>query len=99
MLRNPDHEMCFTDFVAGPTLVWRRQVTEGLAFPDRTKGEDTGFLNSAVKSGYTIYSADRFNFVQMRSPSVTHTWEVDDEVIFANARVIAIGSGILNVEC
>ena len=99
LLRNPDHEMCFTDFVAGPTLVWRHQVTEGLAFPDRTKGEDTGFLNGAVKSGYTIYSADRFNFVQMRSPSVTHTWEVDDEVIFANARVIAIGSGILNVEC
>mgnify|MGYP002714749862 FL=1 len=99
LLRNPKHEMCFTDFVAGPTLVWRRQVTEGLAFPDRTKGEDTGFLNGAVKSGYTIYSADRFNFVQMRSPSVTHTWEVDDEVIFANARVIAIGSGILNVEC
>lgn len=99
LLRNPKHEMCFTDFVAGPTLVWRRQVTEGLAFPDRTKGEDTGFLNGAVKNGYTIYSADRFNFVQMRSPSVAHTWEVDDEVIFANARVIAIGSGILNVEC
>ncbi|AKV59751.1 hypothetical protein AK829_00860 [Corynebacterium riegelii] len=99
LLRNPEHELCFTDFVAGPTLVWHRRVTEGLSFPDRTKGEDTGFLNSAVKRGYTIYSADRFNFVQMRSSSVIHTWEVDDEVIFANSRVIAIGSGVLNVEC
>lgn len=98
VLRNPKHEMCFTTFAAGPTLVWHRDVLEHIQFPDRTKGEDTGFLDAAVRRGLKIYSADRFNFVQVRHRGGAHTWEVDTMILLANSEVRSINSGALNVD-
>ena len=97
-LRNPNHELCFTDFVAGPTLVWRRKVTERIRFPDRNRGEDSSFLYEATKRGLKIFSADRFNFVQVRSANRAHTWGVGAGELLANSEVISVGSGPLNVE-
>lgn len=96
-LRNPKHEMCFTDFVAGPTLVFHRDVFDAIRFPDRTRGEDTGFLDSAVRKGLKIYSSDRFNFVQARHRGGAHTWEVDELVLLANSEVKGVNSGMFNV--
>lgn len=97
-LRNPGDEQCFTDFVAGPTLVWRREVTEILEFPAKNRGEDSSFLYDVTRNGMQIFSSDRFNFVQVRSSIQTHTWNIDDFELLANSTIIANGSGCLNAE-
>ena len=97
-LRNPEDEHCFTDFVAGPTLVWRHEVTEVVEFPEKNRGEDSSFLYDVTRNGMRIYSSDRFNFVQVRSSEQTHTWNIDDFELLANSKTIAVGSGCLNIE-
>lgn len=90
MCRFPEREHRFTDLVMGPTLVSQREVFRELSFAQRTLGEDTDFQKRAVAAGARIYSADRFNFVQVRG-SHEHTWSVDDEVLLANSDVHSFG--------
>ncbi|MEO5981151.1 MAG: glycosyltransferase [Pedococcus sp.] len=91
ILRFPDREHRFTDLVMGPTIVARRDVAVAHPFADVWRGEDTGFLRDVVASGLSVYSADRFNFVQMRHTSLRHTWEATSAELLANARVLAYG--------
>ena len=91
ILRFPEREHRFTDLVMGPTIVARREVALAHPFADVWRGEDTGFLRDVTAAGLSIYSADRFNFVQMRHTSVRHTWEATSAELLANARVLAYG--------
>lgn len=95
-LRNPHLAQSLTHFVAGPTLVGWRQTFVDYPFADVTRGEDTDFLGRLVASGKTIFSADPFNFVQVRSAS-GHTWDADDLEFLANSRVIGFGTQPLDV--
>ena len=89
-LRFPDREHRRTDFVPGPTLVFHRDLARAVPFADRTRGEDSEFLRSAIASGAQIYSADRFNFVQHRG-AWGHTWTVSDVELLTGARVEFFG--------
>ena len=91
ILRFPEREHRFTDLVMGPTIVTHRDVALAHPFADVWRGEDTGFLRDVVASGLAVYSADRFNFVQMRHTSVRHTWEATSAELLANARVLSYG--------
>ena len=88
VLRFPEKEHAFTDFVSGPTIVARRSVAREVPFPDTFVGEDTGFLKGVVAGGGTVYSADRFNFVQVRH-SRGHTWQVSGAELLATGQVVA----------
>ena len=46
-------------------------------------GEDTGFLRAAHAAGRIIYSADRFNYFQVRTGD-GHTWQVEDAELLAS---------------
>jgi hypothetical protein len=83
ILRFAHREHRFTDFVMGPTILGRRETMQANPFPSLGLGEDTGFLRSAVAAGMTIYSADRFNYVQIRTGS-GHTWQVKDAELLAS---------------
>lgn len=87
MLRFGDREHRFTDFVMGPTIVARRETAAAVRFAEARRGEDTGFLQGAAESGARIYSADRFNFVQVRSGGDRHTWTVTDAELLAGGEV------------
>ena len=54
-------------------------------------GEDTDFLRQVAADGLSIYSSDRFNFVQMRYGTAHHTWEASSAELLANSRVHAYG--------
>ena len=88
--RNPGHEHRWTDFVAGPTLVGRRSTFLAQPFERVGRGEDTAFLRSITDAGGRIYSADRFNFIQVRG-ATEHTWHVGDESLLANGVVESYG--------
>lgn len=92
VLRYAHREHRYTDFVMGPTFVGTQAAMRGNPFEARTRGEDTAFLRSAVAAGMTIYSADRFGYVQMRTgPQDSHTWAVSDAELLASAVYCAPG--------
>jgi spore maturation protein CgeB len=98
VLRFAEREHRYTDFVMGPTLVTRRETALAAGFPAVARGEDTGFLRSVVDAGATVYSADRYNFVQVRRSEQTgHTWAVTDAELMASAQVHSFGFAAAHV--
>lgn len=90
MCRFPEREHRFTDIVMGPTLMSRKDLFSRHRFADRTQGEDTELQQRIVADGARIYSADRFNFVQVRGDH-EHTWSVYDNELLANSTIHAFG--------
>lgn len=88
--RFPEKEHRYTDLVMGPTLMGRRETFLQIPFSDRTLGEDTDLQQRLVSEGARIYSADRFNFVQVRGAH-NHTWSVEDDLLLANSDVHSYG--------
>ena len=60
-------EHTFTFFVTGGTLFIRTDVVRENPFDSVSLREDTNFLYAAAQAGCRIYSADRFNFVRVRT--------------------------------
>ncbi|MFJ2519784.1 glycosyltransferase [Cellulosimicrobium cellulans] len=90
LLRFAEREHRYTDFVMGPTIVAARDLAEQVKFAAVARGEDTGFLRSAVDAGARVFSADRFNFVQVRA-GAAHTWDVSDAELLASGEVQLYG--------
>ncbi|MUU72414.1 glycosyltransferase [Pseudarthrobacter sp. GA104] len=90
VLRMPHLEHTYTRIVMGPTITARREVFEAHPFEPLNRGEDTAFLRAVTTAGGSIYSADRFNFCQMRSTE-GHTWDVSDEELAASGEIKFFG--------
>lgn len=92
LLRFPWMEHRFTDRVMGPTITAGRDVFLAHPFADVSRGEDTGFLEAVVAGSGKVYSADRFNFTQMRRGAAgAHAWSVSDRELLASADVAWFG--------
>ncbi len=91
VLQHPHREHRWADLVGGPTMVGPRATWAETPFEDRTLGEDTTFQRAILAAGGGIYSADRFNFIQMRGARDGHTWRTEDERILANSDVLSFG--------
>ncbi len=96
ILRFSDKEHRFTDFVMGPTIVTRREFLRERPFPEIARGEDTGFLQAASLEGASVFSADRFNFIQVRRLS-GHSWGVADGELLASSELKFFGRGDAHV--
>jgi hypothetical protein len=92
IVRFPEREHRFTDLVMGPTIMTGRTLALAYPFQDVSRGEDTAFLGDVVADGLSVYSCDRFNFVQVRSAQSSHTWEASSAELLANGRVLAFGT-------
>lgn len=90
MLRFPEREHRYTDLVMGPTMMAKRSTLLDNPFAERTLGEDTELQRRLVDNGARIYSADRFNFIQVRGDHA-HTWSVEESLLLANSDVHAFG--------
>ncbi|MDC3331888.1 glycosyltransferase family 2 protein [Ilumatobacter sp.] len=75
-LRFPQNEFRYSGTLAGGTLVIDRDRIGDQRFEDISLGEDRAFLAQCHRRGFSTFSADRFNFVQMRTGS--NTWTIDD---------------------
>lgn len=96
VLRRPNQEHLWTNFVAGPTLFGPRETFRRHPFEDRTTGEDTAFLKSIIAANGHIYSTDRFNFIQVRGDN--HTWKLSDAEFIAQGEVRSFGLNESHVE-
>ena len=94
ILRHPEREHRWTSFVMGPTITGIREVFESVPFIAKNRGEDTAFLTAVAENGGRIYSADRFNFTQVRSGNVSsHAWDISDRFLLARGDVKFFGRG------
>lgn len=88
LLRFAEREHRFTDLVMGPTMLGLAAAFKENPFQARSRGEDTNFLRDVIENGGTIYSSDRFNFVQMRgNDRKSHTWDVSDAELTATGSI------------
>ncbi|GAA4692241.1 glycosyltransferase [Promicromonospora umidemergens] len=97
ILRFADREHRYTDRVMGPTIVAGRETAASVRFRALARGEDTAFLEDLVEAGGTLYSADRFNFVQVRSAAGGHSWDVADAELLASGEVKFYGRAATHV--
>lgn len=80
ILRYPQHENRYMDYIAGSTITFKKEIFSKVQFPRLNKSEDTMFLNEATRLGYKIYSSDRFNHVISRRKNInTHTWKISEK--------------------
>lgn len=91
LLRFPEREHKYTSLVMGPTMVGTRAAFTDVRFSPITRGEDTTFQRELINNGGVVYSADRFNFVQVRTHDGAHTWTVEHPELLANSVVHGFG--------
>jgi spore maturation protein CgeB len=96
ILRSAHKEHRFSRLVAGPTITAARAVFESHPFEPRNRGEDTRFLEAVGRAGGAIYSADRFNYCQIRR-GAGHTWDIADEELLASGPIKFFGAPSENV--
>ncbi|WP_051433434.1 glycosyltransferase family protein [Promicromonospora kroppenstedtii] len=97
ILRFADREHRYTDRVMGPTIVAGREIASKIRFRSLERGEDTAFLTDVVEAGGIVYSADRFNFVQVRSAPGGHSWTVSEAELLASGQVQHFGRAATHV--
>lgn len=85
-LRNQGFVHNYTNIVCGGTFVVDMKIMNKISFNDSVKkGGDTVFLNNAKLAGIKIYSADYFNFIQVRNTNPKlHTWHIDKKEYLKN---------------
>lgn len=92
ILRNPQLEHRFVEAVSGPTIFATAELFRSVPFALVPRGEDSGFLRDVVESGASIYSADRFNYCQMRGADASaHTWSISNEELLASSKIQFFG--------
>ena len=81
----PEH--AFTVFVRGATLFIKNEVVRDILFDSISIREDTNFQLAAAQAGCKIYSADRFNFMQVRTRRLSdHTTQTTDAEVLKECR-------------
>lgn len=88
VLRFPNNRHRHTDFVSGPTMVFKRSLFDTVTFEDRNRGEDSSFVQNAIEKGFKVYSTDPYNFIYYRGPNKNHTWQFDEEEMISKSLVV-----------
>ena len=92
VLRFPGREFREAPRVVGGTILADRSLTDHIMFDDLPRGTDTTWLEAVRDQGLTVYSADRYNFCQVRRADVsTHTWKPSDAEFLRPTNAVAAG--------
>ncbi|WP_432401156.1 glycosyltransferase family protein [Wukongibacter sp. M2B1] len=91
IIRCPDKEYQYVDFLSGSALIIKKEVFNEIEFPHISCGEDSIFLKECRNKGIKLYSADRFNYACIRHPTLSeHTWKVNEEALAKNSMDLGI---------
>ena len=99
ILKEITAEHQYTNWVAGPTLIIRSEVLKHIPFPNRkTDGTDLMFLKKAYQANCHIYSADRFNHINVRRADPSkHTWKIETAKYLKKSHNIGQGMDLSRV--
>jgi hypothetical protein len=68
----------WSNWVQGASLTVKKPVLAQIQFPDKNRGEDTGFLDAAKAKGYRIYVGPVSDYVVVRHDNNRHhTWKIN----------------------
>jgi len=76
-LFNSTIENNYAQFLAGPTLIIKKEIFDKVKFKDITVGADQEFLKDCKKKGIRIFATDRHDFVYVRHG--TNSWQISDK--------------------
>lgn len=78
-LRRAGNQHKYAQLICGGTLVLDREQTKSIRFDETiARGADTDFLKRAQQAGCKVYSADPYNFIQVRGIDPNrHTWTIN----------------------
>lgn len=68
----------YTNWLAGPTLVFRKSVFDFVSFRNLTVAEDYHFVQDCLQAGLQVYASDCYNFVLLRRDNQEHTWLISE---------------------
>lgn len=79
-IRNSRFENRYVKHMDGSTFIIKRGVFDKIKFADVPRAIDVQFSKDCIRSGFKIYSTNRYHHVYIRhgSPS-KHTWKISDE--------------------
>lgn len=77
--------------VAGGTITAKKEVFASVKFRNISCGEDKLFLEDCHKSGYKIFSSDKYNYVLMRHKNLEdHTWKIHSEDFIKHVNIVSV---------
>lgn len=94
VLRNPENEFQYIDFVGGGKRIVKRAVFDSVKFPPLSNQEDRIFCEESIKKGFKIFSADKYNLCYVRSANQKHhTWSISDQEMLDRCTLVAYTDG------
>ena len=77
--------------VAGGTIVVNKEVFDSVKFGNISFGEDKLFLEDCHKSGFKIFSSDKYSYVLMRHKNLEdHTWKIHSEDFIKHVNIVSV---------
>jgi len=89
-VNNPFRENIFVkQGLKGATLLFHKKICDEIQFPPLNLGEDTVFLKQCVKNNLKLFSADKRNYVCLRSSRPDHhTWNVNNSALKRKSTIV-----------
>jgi len=67
LLKNPHTEHCYTSTLSGSTFLIKKEVFKKVQFDkEMITGKKENFLKDCIDAGFKIYSADKYNFAEIK---------------------------------
>lgn len=89
LLKAPHKVNKFVRQIAGPTLVFKKEVWQNVPFNNLKVGTDTNFIYRCRKAGYKIYSTNHHHFAHIRRKDRnSHTWKTTEKKLRKGAKKI-----------
>ncbi|RLL46919.1 glycosyltransferase family 2 protein [Oceanobacillus piezotolerans] len=89
LLFKPHGENRFTGWVAGASLVYKKELFKTIQFVDLNRAIDWYFLQDCKNHNIKIYSTNKENFVIIRRDPKYHTWKKGEDDFFNGSKLIA----------
>lgn len=72
----------YTDFVAGSTMIFKKEIFNKVRFPDISIAEDVEFCRACLRNRIKVYSGNKYHYLYIRESSEKdHTWQMKNEDI------------------
>jgi len=87
-IRFPGCENTYVNFVMDSSMVIKKSVFEKVKFPAMKSGADFSFQIKCLKSGFKIFSTDRFNYAFIRHKVEDHSWKITESELLKECSII-----------
>lgn len=90
VITTPSRKNKFVKYVAGGSLLFRRQLHKRIRFAKLTLGEDVNFMRRCRAKGYKLFATSPYNFVGIRRKNKqSHTWKASDKAVLKGSLFVA----------